>query len=592
MATKIGRSLEEINIKTKELDKNVRSLTNQNKLLDKSLKYDTNPLATLQKRASNTQQSITALTDKIELLKQKQEEYNKQLASGQITQGTYDKLSTDITKAELQLEQLNAELKETNKTIALLPAERFKKLGGEIEGVGNKLKGVSVTAAALVASLTAIGLSAVSTADDLATISTNLGITAEELQYLNYVAMQTDVSNERMQKSFVKVRDALGTQLLGETNSATKALDKLGISASNFDNSLDGFYAVSDALGKVKDSTVQATLVNDIFGEKIGTEMISFLNAGSNALKGYENELTAIGVLSNDAVAELADFDNEMNRIKQSFSQAKNELGLAFLPVMEQIANFLETKFIPFINNLVEKFSNLSDGTKTLIVGLLGFLTILAPLLIIIGKVTSGIGGIIGLLPKLSGLLTGLSAHPIIAIIGLIAILLTTLYAKNEKFRESVNKLFSVLSKALEPVLSLIADLFTDIMDLLNPLIDAIAGPLSVAFEFLAYILEPVAELIGIIVDGIKLLTNGIATIFGKGWLWGKDDKAKVTSTTTTEVPDFSNYNNYENSASSNNVDNRVNIESIVVESNEYMNADELLDTISKKLAIKVQARG
>jgi phage-related minor tail protein len=592
MATKIGRSLEEINIKTKELDKNVRSLTNQNKLLDKSLKYDTNPLATLQKRASNTQQSITALTDKIELLKQKQEEYNKQLASGQITQGTYDKLSTDITKAELQLEQLNAELKETNKTIALLPAERFKKLGGEIEGVGNKLKGVSVTAAALVASLTAIGLSAVSTADDLATISTNLGITAEELQYLNYVAMQTDVSNEKMQKSFVKVRDALGTQLLGETNSATKALDKLGISASNFDNSLDGFYAVSDALGKVKDSTVQATLVNDIFGEKIGTEMISFLNAGSNALKGYENELTAIGVLSNDAVAELADFDNEMNRIKQSFSQAKNELGLAFLPVMEQIANFLETKFIPFINNLVEKFSNLSDGTKTLIVGLLGFLTILAPLLIIIGKVTSGIGGIIGLLPKLSGLLTGLSAHPIIAIIGLIAILLTTLYAKNEKFRESVNKLFSVLSKALEPVLSLIADLFTDIMDLLNPLIDAIAGPLSVAFEFLAYILEPVAELIGIIVDGIKLLTNGIATIFGKGWLWGKDDKAKVTSTTTTEVPDFSNYNNYENSASSNNVDNRVNIESIVVESNEYMNADELLDTISKKLAIKVQARG
>lgn len=592
MATKIGRSLEEINMKTKELDKNVKSLTNQNKLLDKSLKYDTNPLATLQKRASNTQQSITALTDKIELLKQKQEEYNKQLASGQITQSTYDKLSTDITKSELQLKQLNAELKETNKTIALLPAQKFKELGTQIEGVGSKLKGVSVTAAALVASLTAIGLSSISTADDLATISTNLGITAEELQYLNYVAMQTDVSNERMQKSFVKVRDALGTQLLGETNSATKALDKLGISASNFDNSLDGFYAVSDALGKVKDSTVQATLVNDIFGEKIGTEMISFLTAGKDALKGYEDELTNIGILSNDAVYKLADFDNEMNRIKQSFSQAKNELGLALLPVMEQIANFLETKFIPFINNLVEKFSNLSDGTKTLIVGLLGFLTILAPLLIIIGKVTSGIGGIIGLLPKLSGLLTGLSAHPIIATMGLIAVLLTTLYAKNEKFRESVNKLFSVLSKALEPVLSLIANLFTYIMDLLNPLIDAIAGPLSVAFEFLASVLEPVAKLIGNIVDGIKWLTNGVLTIFGKGWLWGKDDKAKVTSTTKTEVPDFSNYNNYENSASSNNVDNRVNIESIVIESNEYMNADDLLDTISKKLAIKVQARG
>lgn len=586
MATKIGRSLEEINIKTKELDKNVRSLTNQNKLLDKSLKYDTNPLATLQKRASNTQQSIKALTDKIELLKQKQEEYNKQLASGQITQSTYDKLSTDITRAELQLKQLNAELNETNKTIALLPAERFKKLGSEIEGVGNKLKGVSVTAAALVASLTAIGLSSISTADDLATISTNLGITAEELQYLNYIAMQTDVSNERMQKSFVKVRDALGTQLLGETNSATKALDKLGISASNLDNGLDGFYAVADALGKINDSTIQATLANDIFGEKIGTEMISFLTAGSDALKGYEDELTAIGVLSNDAVAELAEFDNTMNRIKQSFSQAKNELGLALLPVMEQIANFLETKFIPFINNLVEKFSNLSDGTKTLIVGLLGFLTILAPLLIVIGKMTTGIGSIIGLLKNgLTPVLDALKAHPIMATIGLIAVLLTTLYAKNEKFRDSVNKLFSVLSKSLEPILSLVADLFGDIMSLVTPLINALAGPLSSILEAISILLEPIADLIGYIIEGIRWLVETGLTLLGKGWLWGTEQG--TTATNMTEVPDTSELlsttsnSNVDNSLTTNNI-------SINIEANEYTSAEEVSDLVLEKINLKL----
>lgn len=590
MATKIGRSLDEIKNKSKELNAEVRSLTNQNKLLDKSLKFDANPFETLTKRAENTKQSITAVTQRIELLKAQQEEYEKLLETGAIKQSTYDRLANDIARTDLQLKQLNAELETTNKTIALLPAQKFKELGTAIEGVGNKLKGVSVTAAALVASLTAIGLSSISTADDLATISTNLGITAEELQYLNYIAMQTDVSNERMQKSFVKVRDALGTQLLGETNSATKALDKLGISASNLDNGLDGFYAVADALGKIKDSTVQATLANDIFGEKIGTEMISFLTAGKDALKGYENELINIGVLSNDAVLELAEFDNTMNKIKQSFSQAKNELGLALLPVMEQIANFLETKFIPFINNLVEKFSKLSDGTKTLIVGLLGFTAILAPLLIIIGKVTSGIGGIIGLLPKLSGLLTGLSAHPIIAIIGLIAILLTTLYAKNEKFRESINKLFSVLSKALTPILTLLSDLLSDIFEMLQPILDIMGNVLATRINFIVESLKPLLWIIEKIIEGISWLLDKGMKVLGKGWLWGKDE-ASTTSTTTSEVPDFSNYNNYQNSTSSN-VDNRVNIESIVVESNEYMNADELLDTISKKLAIKVQARG
>lgn len=535
MATNIGRSLDEINQKAKELNGNIKSLTNENKLLDKSLKFDTNPLETLNKRAENTQKSITALTQRIELLKTKQKEYDTLLASGEITKTTYDKLSTDIAKSELQLKQLNAELNQTNTTIALLPVEKFKTLGSNVENVGNKLKVVSAVAVGALAGLTALGLSAVSTADDLATISTNLGITAEELQYLNFIAMQTDVSTDKMQKSFVKVRDALGTQLIGETNSATKALDQLGISASNFESDLDGFYAVADALGQIKNSTIQATLANDIFGEKIGTEMISFLSAGSDALKGYEDELTNIGVLSNDAVAELAEFDNTMNRIKQSFKQAKNELGVALLPVMEQIATFLEEKFIPFIDNLVVKFSSLSTGTKDLIVGLLTFTAVLAPLLIIGGKLISGIGSLLAMIPQLSTLLTALSAHPVIAILGVVVALLTILYAKNESFRNSVNKLFSVLSKSLEPILSLISSLLETIMSLISPLIEALSGPLSAVLNAISVILEPIATLVGWIVDGISWLINTGLAILGKGWLWG-------TESETTEVIDTSDY--------------------------------------------------
>lgn len=585
MATNIGRSLDEINQKAKELNGNIKSLTNENKLLDKSLKFDTNPLETLNKRAENTQKSITALTQRIELLKTKQKEYDQLLASGEITQTTYDKLSTDIAKSELQLKQLNAELKQTNTTIALLPAEKFKTLGSNIENVGNKLRVVSAVAVGALAGLTALGLSAVSTADDLATISTNLGITAEELQYLNFIAIQTDVSTEKMQKSFVKVRDALGTQLIGETNSATKALDQLGISASNFESDLDGFYAVADALGKIENSTIQATLANDIFGEKIGTEMISFLTAGSDALKGYEDELTAIGVLSNDAVVELAEFDNTMNRIKQSFSQVKNELGLALLPVMEQFANFLETKLIPFVNGIVEKFSSLDTGTKNLIIGILGFTAVLAPLLIIIGKMISGIGALIGILPQLSGLLSGLSAHPIIAIIGLIAVLLTTLYAKNEQFRESLNKLFSVLSKSLEPILSLVADLFGDIMGLVTPLINALAGPLSSILEAISILLEPIADLIGYIIEGIRWLVETGLTLLGKGWLWGIEQG--TTATNTMEVP---NTSELLNTTSNSNVDNSLttnNIE-INIASNEYTSAEEVSDLVLQKINLKL----
>ena len=574
MATKIGRSLDEIKNKSKELNAEVRSLTNQNKLLDRSLKFEKNPFETLTKRAENTKQSITAVTQRIELLKEQQKEYQTLLDSGQIKQSTYDKLATDIARTEMQLSQLNAELEETNKTIALLPAQKFKELGTAIEGAGNKLKGLSATAGAVLGGLTAIGLSANKTADDLGTLAGKLGITAEELQYLLYIAEKTDVSADQMQKSFVKVKDAIGTQLLGETNSAVKALEMLGIVASDFDNDLDAFYAVGDALGRIEDGAVQAALANDIFGAKIGFEMTNFLNAGKDALKGYENELTNVGILSNEAVNSVNGFNDSIDRIKESFKLAKNELGLALLPVMEQIAGFLEDKFIPFINNLVEKFSKLSDETKGIIIGVLGFLTVLAPLLIVIGKVTSGIGGIIELLPKLSGLLTSLSAHPIIAILGLVAVLLTTLYAKNETFRNSVNKLFSVLSKALQPILELVANLLGTIMDLITPLINALAGPLSTVLNAISVILEPIATLVGWIVDGIKWIIDVGLAILGKGWLWGTDS-------TTTEVVDTTSNSHSSSSAT---LDVNVSVDATGDSTLSKSNADVVAESIAEKV--------
>ena len=58
---------------------------------------------------------------------------------------------------------------------------------------GNKLRVVSAVAVGALAGLTGIRIKCWFLSDDLATISTNLGITAEELQYLNYIAIQTDV---------------------------------------------------------------------------------------------------------------------------------------------------------------------------------------------------------------------------------------------------------------------------------------------------------------------------------------------------------------------------------------------------------------
>lgn len=406
--TKVTRPVDELTVSIKELGKHVTNLASKNKILDKSLKFDANPLATLTERAKNTAEAITALTQRIEKMKEKQEENFKLLAKGELSQQTYDAMALNIAKAELQLKELNAEQIQTNKLIEKLPLKKFEELGEKVSKAGQKMtalgqstRGLSLLAGGALAGIAALGLGAIKSGDDLATMSAQLGISAEELQYLQFIAMQTDVPLDKMTNAFKKAKDALGTQLMGDSNAATKALDYLKISASDYDSNLEAFYAIAESLKNVSDSSVQAALANDLFGAKMGSELLPFINAGGDALKEYTEQLDRIGILSNDTVKELSDFDNEMNEIKMSFQQAGMELGVALLPVIKDFAVILKESIIPFIKDVVDKFNNMSTESKETIIKVLMLTAAFSPLMSAGGRVVKMIGELI---PKIAGM--------------------------------------------------------------------------------------------------------------------------------------------------------------------------------------------
>ena len=277
------------------------------------------------------------------------------------------------------------------------------------------------------------------------------------------------------------------------------------------------------------------------------------------------------------------------------------------------------------MKNFTTWFGNLSDGTKKTIVAIIGLTAALSPLLLIGGKL---VGGIKGLLP----LLSTLSAHPIIAIIGLVAVLLTTLYASNEKFRNSVNKLF----KSLEPLLDIgtellngilepLTDIFQSLFDLLGELAPFITDVLNVSLASIAvsliptmFVLETIYKLIESVITGFKdLITlnwGGFADNQKAIWSdWKSDDfassslenlKNSITGFGTSSTADTTSSGITSSSAgttsidtsagttsTSSSVDNSTTTNYITIESNEYMNADELVDAVSKKLTLKLQAR-
>lgn len=604
MATKIGRSLDEINSKSKELNNSIASLTRQNKELDKSLKFNANPLEVLSKRANNTQTQINKVTERIELLKQKQAEYEKKLQDGSISQSAFDKLSEDIQKAETQLAQFNAELKKNNDTMKALPANtKFSEInsalssaGDKISKVGSNLKGVSITAGATLTALSALSIKTVSNTAELQDYADRLGITAEALQRYDYIANQSGVDTEQLVKSVSKSRDAIGTILAGGSNASTQAIEKLFGGIENVPKDAEnGFNAIIQQLSKVSDSTMQAYYANEIFGEKLATDLIPMINNGSERLDQLNAEFEQIGYLSNEQVQSLADFDDEMNIIKSSFKQTGAEITVAFLPVMEKTSDIFQNKIIPFIKKCSSFISNMSEKTLTFAVILLTLLIALSPVLSIGGKIVKLVGNFISLIPKLSGLLTGLSAHPIIAIIGVVAGLLILLYTTNEEFRESINKLFSSLMKILSVVLKPIMSIIETIAPIITLIVNIIASQLTPMLDVLNAFLQPIIWALEKITSLWEKCKNGVLKILGKGWLWGTDDDSSSSGYSTSStindysLPDVSSYT--QSSSIISNDTYNTNITLTATGDMDY-DAKAIADAVAKEFATKKQAMG
>lgn len=416
--------------------------------------------------------------------------------AGQIDSASYDTLQTQLIRTESDAVLLKKKLEEIRNLKMDKLSQDIKKVGDGISKAGQVLKPFSVAATGLLASFTAIAATSVSTASKIDDLAQSMGITAEQYQKFDYIAMQTGSSTDRLQRAFVVLRTGVGKALLGETSKSTEALMQLGFTMEDLTkmSQEDIFNTTISRLSEMENETMKVALATQIFNERIVADIMPTLNAGSQAMAELSAEFETLGYMSNEQVESLSKFDDILNRIKTIFANLKNEVGAAMLPMMVLFAEFLEGKIIPGIRKLVDWFTNLSDSQQKLLFGGVALVAGLTPVLLMIGKLTSGIGGLISSTGGLTKVLSLLSAHPVIAIIGVIATLIGVMYAKNEEFRESINNLVSTLGSALMPILEILGSLLSSVLSLIMPIIDLIATSLTPVFDLLATILGILGE--------------------------------------------------------------------------------------------------
>ena len=466
------------------------------------LEFDGEKFARAQKVA---QEAIDKTAQEAEMLRSRLKQLEE---SGNVDTSEYRKVQTELAQAETKAQQLQEKLKELNNLKFDKLANNVKSVGDKIQGVGKALTPVSVAAAGAITGIAALGVKTASTGAELDDLSQRLGVSAEKVQELKYVAAQAGVDWEVYNKGIIKARAALLDLSSGISNNATKAVQSLGISLENFSSQEEMIDGVMTALAGVKDKTLQAAYANEIFGDKIANEMLPYLNAGAEEIQKFKSEFEGMSYLTNEQVKSLATLDDTIYLLKQSLSNVVLQIGASLSPLIQSLTEYVNANVIPMLQRLADWFNNLTVGQQELVIKILLVTAALAPLATGIGKIVSLVGNIIKILPQLGAAFSALEAHPIVLIIAAIAAVLLILYTQCEAFRESINNLIGTLTSALQPILDVIIGLISKTMSLLTPIITLIGENLASAINMIMEILSPVLEMVSTLLELLSPLLD------------------------------------------------------------------------------------
>ena len=267
--------------------------------------------------------------------------------------------------------------------------------------------------------LTAFGLSASDSshfADVLAKASssanTNVSMLGESFKYvapvagaLGYTAEDTAIALGLMANAGIKgsqggtaLRASL-TRLIKPTDDAAKLMKRYHIELTNSDGSMKSLGEVMGTLRtnlggltEAQQSEVAATL----FGQEAMAGMLTIINASED---DYNNLADAIynadGAAQQMADIQLDNFEGQITILKSSLEGVGIQIGEILLPYIQN--------FVGKIQELVNWFANLDPKQQQQIVKWAGIAAAIGPVILVAGKLTSGVGNMVSGIEKAAG---------------------------------------------------------------------------------------------------------------------------------------------------------------------------------------------
>ena len=352
----------------KNVNNTIKNTQSQLKDVNRLLKLDPGNTELITQKQRALKDAIGATSEKLETLKQAQEQAKQQLENGDLGQDKYDALQREIIETEQELRRLQEEAASTSVALSKIDqaGKKMEAFGDSVTSAGQKIMPASMAVAGL-------GAAAVKTATDfdegMSKVAAISGATGDDLDALRdkaremgaktkFSATEAAAAMEYMAMAGWKTEDMLGgiegimnlaaasgEDLATTSDIVTDALTAFGMSADDSAHFADILAAASSnantnvsmmgetfkycapiagALGFSAEDTAQAIglMANaGIKGSQAGTALRTIMNNLSGEVKITGSALGEVTIATTNADGSMRDLSDILSDCRGAFSQ-------------------------------------------------------------------------------------------------------------------------------------------------------------------------------------------------------------------------------------------------------------------------------
>lgn len=555
----LGSEMKLVESQFSKNDTSVSALTARNQVLNKEIEAQKQKIETLRSALENAASSFGENDKRTQAwqiqLNNAEAALNNMEREVSDNEKAIDSMADEMCNAETAADKLGDEVEDAGKQ-SEDAGGKFEKFGSVMKSVG---KALAVTMAAIGTAAVAAGKKLWDMANDVAEAgdaidktSQKIGISAESYQEWDYVFQRCGADVNNLQTGMKKLSGVI-TDAAGGSDSAAQKLSAVGLSIEDLNGKSqdEQLSIVIAALQDMESGAARTAAANDLLG-KSATDMAAVLNMTAEETDALKQEAQDYGmVMSNEAVAASAAFEDSLTRMQGTIGGLKNRMVGELLPGITMIMDGLSdlvagneqageeitngvtsvietvTEMIPQAVELISLIAaaileSAPSIIRALAEGVINAIPTLLP--VVMQVITELVTALLELLPQiveagmqiLASLITGIAAALptlIPQIVEIVVQICQTLIDNLPLILDAALQLITGLAEGILNAIPVLIDALPEVINsIITFLLDSIPQIIDTGIKLLTSLVEALPEIIASIVEAIPKIIDGIIT--------------------------------------------------------------------------------